>query len=107
MWIEPVILGGGSAIENVGPVAGIFGAEKLFVEPGLGPALFDLLRLVGLGNFPGHEFLMVLNFVLRSNNQYKRRARGASIGAARFASGEAGAIVGAEERSLGRDAVSG
>ena len=65
MWIEPVILGGGRAIENGGPVAGVFGAEKFFVEPGLGPALFDLLRLVSLGNFPGHGFLALLNFPAR------------------------------------------
>ena len=52
-----------------GAVGGIFSAEEFLVEPGLGPALFDLLRLVGLGNFPGHEFLVVLNFVLRRNNQ--------------------------------------
>ena len=52
-----------------GPVAGVFGAKEFFVKPGFGPALFDLLRLVGLGNFPGHEFLMVLNFVLRRSNQ--------------------------------------
>ena len=45
-----------------GAVAGIFGAEKLFVEPGLGPALFDFLRLVSLGYFPGHEFLMCIEF---------------------------------------------
>ena len=34
-------------------VAGVFGAEKFFVEPGLGPALFDFLRFISLGNFAG------------------------------------------------------
>ena len=48
-----------------GAVAGIFGAEKLFVEPGLGPALFDFLRLVSLGYFPGHGFLVLLEFPAR------------------------------------------
>ena len=79
MWIEPVMLGGGSAIENRGPSAGIFGAEKFFVEPGLGPALFDFLRLVSLGNFPWHGFLVQFEFSCRGNNQYKREAEYASI----------------------------
>ena len=48
-----------------GPRGGIFGAEKLLLKPDLGPALFDLLRLVGLGNFLGHEILMILNCLLR------------------------------------------
>ena len=50
-------------------VAGIFRAEEFFVEPGLRPALFDLLRLVSLGNFPGHAFPMELDFVQKPNNQ--------------------------------------
>ena len=37
-----------------GAVARVFGAEKFLVEPGFGPALFDFLRLVSLGYFPGH-----------------------------------------------------
>ena len=45
-----------------GAVSGIFGAKEFLVEPGLGPALFDFLRLVGLGNFPGHELPCDLEF---------------------------------------------
>ncbi len=46
-------------------IARIFRAEKFFVEPGLGPALFDFLWLVSLGNFPWHGFLALLNFPAR------------------------------------------
>ena len=46
-------------------VGRIFGAEQFLFEPGLGPALFDFLRLVSLGNFPGHGCLVILNLVLR------------------------------------------
>src|SRR5271170_3756031 len=62
-------------------VTGVFGAEEFLVKPGLGPALFDLLRLVSLGDFPGHAFLMESDFLQKPNNQYKRRARKASNGA--------------------------
>ena len=61
------------------PVAGIFGAEEFLVEPGLRPALFDLLRLVSLGYFPGHAFPMELDFLQKRNIHDKRRAREASI----------------------------
>ena len=58
MWIEPVTFGGGSAIEKRGPSAEFSARKSFVVEPGLRPALLDLLRLVGLGYFSGHGFLV-------------------------------------------------
>ncbi len=44
------------------PVARIFGAKQLLVEPGLGPALFDLLRLIRLGYFSRHSSPVSIEF---------------------------------------------
>jgi len=57
-------------------IARILGAEELFLEPGLRPALFDFLRLVSLGNFPGHAFPTELDFVQTRNIHDKRRVWG-------------------------------
>ena len=46
-------------------IAGILSAEQLFLEPGLRPALFDLLRLISLGYFSWHAFPGSLNCLLR------------------------------------------